>query len=145
MFCKARTLFNLTVPARNLIKPTSSYHIALLTATLWLLFLLTFFTKLLCSLRKDDDFFDNVKLCGIQKCPDVTDRAGLLPGKKVCVGLAPHHLMFEITPHATQKVGSIKNFLIRLFSIKQKKYLPFWSVCWKRRENFAITGKVKLS
>lgn len=54
---QSRTLFNLTVPACNLIKPTSRYHIALFTATLWALFFLTFFTKLLCSSRKDDYFF----------------------------------------------------------------------------------------
>lgn len=64
VFLQSRTLFNLTVPACNLIKPTSSYLITLFTAAL---FFLTFFTKLLCSLRKEllgffFFFFDNVKL-----------------------------------------------------------------------------------
>lgn len=54
-------------------------------------------------------------------CQDITYQGELLSGSEVCVGLAPHHLMFEITAQATQKAVSKRNFLINLFSITQKK------------------------
>lgn len=53
---------------------------------------------------------------------DFTYQGELLSGSEVCVGLAPHHLMFEITAHATQKAVSKGNFLMNLFSLIQKKY-----------------------
>lgn len=69
---------------------------------------------------------------------DITYQGELLSGSEVCVGLAPHHLMFEITAHATQKAVSKRNFLINLFGIMQKKYLSSSPVCWIWREKVAI-------
>lgn len=42
----------------------------------------------------------------------ITYQGELLSGSEVCVGLAPHHLMFKITAQATQKAVSKRNFLI---------------------------------
>lgn len=58
-----------------------------------------------------------------------TYQGELLSGSEVCVGLAPLHLMFEITAHATQKAVSKRNFLIKLFSLKQKKYFLVFLGC----------------
>lgn len=50
---------------------------------------------------------------------DITYQGELLSESKVCVGLAPHHLMFEIMAKATQKAVSKRIFLINLVSIKE--------------------------
>lgn len=53
---------------------------------------------------------------------DITYQGELLSGSEVCVGFAPHHLMFEIMAQTTQKAASKRNFLINVFSAIQRKH-----------------------
>ena len=65
-----------------------------------------------------------------------------MSGSEVCVGLAPHHLMFEITAQATQKAVSKRNFLINVSGIIQKKHLFVVFLAFlmdmKRRRMFSV-------
>lgn len=56
---------------------------------------------------------------------DITYQGELLSGSEVCVGLAPHHLMFEITAHATQKAVSKRNFFNKFVRHYAKEIFVF--------------------
>lgn len=106
---QSRTVFNLK-------KPTSSRLTMLFTAAVFV----AFFIELFC--QGGSSVWNSLS-------QDFTYRGELLSGSEVCVGLAPLHLMSEITAHATQKAVTKRNFLIKLFSLKQEKYFLVFLGC----------------
>lgn len=117
-----RTLVNLLAQGCDLVKP-----ITLFTAALLLRFYIPFFMKQLGARKKAAFHIAN---WGIHQVRTLPTRSGYCLGARFVLEWLHITSCLRLWPHATQKAVSKRNFLINLFRVTQKQYLPSLAVCW---------------